>query len=162
MMTMTAALLASQLSGVWENTETGTSVKFVSINGSDHAQVREDYRNREGQIAYTITQSVRVPHSQSSVRKGEVDFYDSRGCSYKKLPVTFEFSNDYEVNVLMTVPRYKVTNQTTYTNEYRTRYCRSRHGSYYVCGRYRIPKDIKFTCELIEHVEVPVTLLKIN
>ena len=136
----TTSVFAGDLSGRWRNSQDGTVVNFIKINGSykQHSSARYNYPG--GRLAYTIDQAISIPVSDDSWQEGEVAFFDSRGCSFKNLPVTVEFQSSRKVNFLLTVPRYKF--QTITTGE-----------------RFR-PRSVRHTCRVLEYVEVPVELIR--
>lgn len=126
------------LSGSWMKAG-GTSderpVHFVPVNGKYHYYGQERFVFPYGRLSHTIDQSVNLPMTGGETLTGTVDFYDSRGCSFKALPVIAEFQGPNVVNLLMTVPRYQYVRITT--------------------GR-----NVRHECRLLEKVEVPVQLYR--
>ncbi len=131
---------AGDLSGRWRNSEDGTVVNFIRINGSYKQYSSAKYTYPNGRLAYTIDQSISIPVIDDSKLEGSVDFLDSRGCSFKELPVLVEFQDKKRVNFLLTVPRYKF--QTITTGD-----------------RYN-PRSVRNACRVLEYVEVPIELIR--
>lgn len=160
---MTSAF-AQELSGTWRKTDGSESkpVQFIKVNGQYYFHGQERFVYPDGQLSHTIDQSLKITAFDEVSFKGTVDFFDSRGCVYKNLPVVGEFQNEDLINVLMTVPRYKVVTITTSRNDpyERPRYCPlpyPRHG-YYVCGVQQEVISRRTECQLLENIEVPVQL----
>lgn len=126
------------LSGTWMRAG-GTSdeklIQFVPVKGKYHYYGQERFVFPYGRLSHTIDQAVSFPMTGGDTLDGTVDFYDSRGCSFKGLPVVAEFQGPNVVNLLMTVPRYQ--------------YVRITQGS-----------NVRYECRLLENVEVPVQLFR--
>ncbi|MES2525962.1 MAG: hypothetical protein V4598_02705 [Bdellovibrionota bacterium] len=127
---------AGDLSGRWQNSEDGTIVNFIAINGNLRQYNSANYNYPNGRLAYKIDQAITIPHTGGDRLQGKVDFYDSRGCTFKDLPVFAEFQNENTVNFLLTVPRYKFQTITQ--------------------GR-----SVRHACRVLEYVEVPVELIRL-
>jgi hypothetical protein len=153
------------LSGTWFNaSETNTKpIRFIKIGDVFHFNGQERFVHQNGTLSHTIDQTVKLKINGSQVITGTVDVFDSRGCSYKGLPVQGEIQNNNEVALLLTYPRYRVVKITVGpTNpHYRNVYCTNYYGYRYVCGRERVEPNTRTECELLENVEVPV-LIKRN
>jgi hypothetical protein len=167
MLVLTASLsyaaLAENLAGTWINADApaGRPISFVKVNGAFHHHSRESFVFDSGALSHTIDQTVTLSGHASLA--GSADFFDSRGCVFKDLPVVAEFESEDVVNVLMTVPRYKfVVTTVTREDQDRPRWCRIPYPGYghYVCGREREIVSRRGECELLEHVSVPVRLLR--
>lgn len=133
------------LQGYWirTNAQPGERpIQFIRIADSYRAQSQEKFFEY-GRLSYTIDQSVKLPVSAASSFQGTVDFYDSRGCTFKALPVVVEVQNEFTINVLMTVPRYKFL---TYTRE--------------PSNRWERPTVIRKECKVLEYVESAVQLYR--
>lgn len=113
-------------------------VEFILVNGEYRTQSREKFFNRYGQLLYTIDQAVKLTEKAPGKFQGSVDFYDSRGCSFKALPVSGEAQDLNSVGFLMTVPRYKFRTVTKVTTG----------------------EVIRTECVVLETVESPVTLYR--
>lgn len=133
--------LAADLTGRWRNTGDGTVVNFLRVGGQIHQYNSSNYTDQWGRLQYKIDQRLTLPATGEERLSGVASFYDSRGCSFKDLPVTLEFQSDVTINVLMTVPRYKFQTLT----ERRDRYS---------------PPTVRTRCRILEYVEVPVELVK--
>lgn len=99
------------LRGSWMRTnaqEGERAIQFIAIGETFRAQTQERFVYQNGRLSHTIDQSVKIFKSQGNELHGVVDFYDSRGCTFKGLDVLVDIQNYYVVNVLMTVPRYQV------------------------------------------------------
>ena len=139
------------LSGMWLRsgaTSDERPLQFILINKQYHYHGTERFIFEDGRPSHTIEQNVKLSRVSEDVLEGSVDFFDSRGCSFKGLPVKAQFMNENTVNVLMTVPRYKHVTVT-----------RSRDGDRYYPHR-RVIISSHTECRLLEHVEVPVQLLR--
>jgi hypothetical protein len=154
-----------ELAGRWLKTNASPQEKpvdFIRINREYYFHGQEKYIFQSGKLSHTIDQSVKITSLQDGTFQGTVDFFDSRGCVYKNLSVTGEFQHADLVNVLMTVPRYRVITITTTRNDpyERPRYCRVPYPGYgyYVCGTQREVIARRMECQLIDYVEVPVQL----
>lgn len=126
------------LSGIWlraGGTTDEKPVHFVPVNGNYHYYGQERFVYPYGRLSHTIDQAVTLPMSGGDTLTGTVDFYDSRGCSFKALPVIAEFQGPDVVNLLMTVPRYQYVRITTGSND-------------------------RYECRLLEKVQVPVQLFR--
>lgn len=130
---------AADLAGRWMNTTDGSLIRFLRVDGSIRQQSSQRFTYPGERTAYSIDQSVIFPDTGSDRLEGSVDFRDSRGCTFKALPVIAEFQSDDTVNVLMTVPRYKFQTITSREN-----------------GRPRV----SHACRVLEYVEVPVELIR--
>lgn len=84
------------------------AIQFIQIGGTFRAQTQERFVYQNGRLSHTIDQSVKIYASEGNILYGVVDFYDSRGCTFKGLDVQVDVQNFRVVNVLMTVPRYQV------------------------------------------------------
>ncbi len=162
--------LASDLSGLWTRT-TGerdqNPVQFILIDGAWRFTSQERFIFEDGRLSHTIDQSVKIQQTNTDFLQGTVDFYDSRGCSFKNLTVKAEFQNADLVNILMTVPRYKyVTISAGPSRSYdRPIYCWYHGYPYryrYICGYEPAPRSVTTECRLLEYVEVPVQLERIR
>lgn len=99
------------LRGSWmrSNAQEGErAIQFIQIGGTFRAQTQERFVYQNGRLSHTIDQSVKIYASEGNILYGVVDFYDSRGCTFKGLDVQVDVQNFRVVNVLMTVPRYQV------------------------------------------------------
>lgn len=151
---------ATELAGKWRNTTDGSIISFLSVNQSVYQYSSQKFTYPNGSVAYTIDQAVTLPSTGEDKLEGTVDFYDSRGCSFKDLPVIVEFQDARTVNVLMTVPRYKFQTITTGEPYYRPRYCQGPYGTY-ICGSTRVNPSVSHSCRVLEYVDVPVELKKL-
>lgn len=97
------------LSGKWFSSrqDNGNMIEFIKVRDSYHFHSQEKFVDREGRRLYTIDQSVKIEAGSGPVLTGTVDFYDSRGCTFKGLSVVVEFQHLNVANILMTVPRYR-------------------------------------------------------
>lgn len=136
---VSTSAFAHDLAGRWVNTEDGTVVSFLKIGGEIRQRNTSFYKDQWGRIEYTIEQQLTLPVTGAKRVEGKVTFFDSRGCSFKDLPVVAEFQNESLLNVLVTVPRYKFQTIT----ESRDRYSRP---------------SVRYNCRVLEYVEVPVEL----
>jgi len=161
------ALLASDftLNGTWFNVSDTNSkpIRFIKMGDVFHFTGQERFVYQNGTLSHTIDQTVKLKINGSQTITGTVDVFDSRGCSYKGLPVQGEIQSDNEVALLLTYPRYRVVKITFGPKDpyYRNVYCTNYYGYRYVCGRERIGPNTRTECELVEKVEVPV-LIKRN
>lgn len=155
------------LSGVWlsSNANADNPVEFISVDGVYHFYSQETYVFPNQEVSHTIDQSLKIMIEDSSAIVGSVDFYDSRGCSFKDLPVKGEFASADVVNFLVTVPRYKTVRITTgpTSGYYRPIYCTApgRYGRppyQYICDHEYVRPNVRVECRLLEYVEVPVQL----
>ncbi len=103
---LSSQVFAQNLAGRWRNTDDGSLINFLSLDGAIREYSTQKFTNPRGALLYTIGQAVTLPDSGERRVEGFVDFYDSRGCSFEGLPVLVEFQNLRTINVLMTVPRY--------------------------------------------------------
>lgn len=162
--------LASDLSGLWGRTNRGHDEKplnFILVDGAYRYTSQERFVFENGELSHTIDQSVKMTKSDSSALTGTVDFYDSRGCSFKNLAVKAEFQNEDLINILMTVPRYKHVTISAGPHGRRRYpvYCWDYYGQRYTCGydwRTLPPRSVTTECRLLEYVEVPVQLERIK
>lgn len=136
---VSTSAFAYDLSGRWVNTEDGTVVYFLKIGNEFRQRNSSSYNDQWGRLDYTIDQQITLPVTTAGRVEGKVSFFDSRGCSFRDLPVVFEFQNETSVNALVTVPRYKFRTIT----ESRDRYSRP---------------AVRHSCRVLEYVEVPVEL----
>ena len=135
------------LRGSWmrSNAQEGEkAIQFIKIGETYRATSQERFVFENGRLSHTIDQSVKIIKLEGSELHGTVDFYDSRGCSFKNLEVLVEFQNEQTVNVLMTVPRYKFL---TYTRTPENRWDR--------------PTVLRTECKVLEYVEVAVQLYRL-
>lgn len=126
------------LAGTWMRaggTADEKPVLFVPVNGQYHYYSQERFVFPYGRLSHTIDQAVTLPVSGTEILRGTVDFYDSRGCSFKAYEVVAQFQGPHVVNILMTVPRYKYVTITTNTS-------------------------VRHECRLLEKVQVPVQLYR--
>lgn len=141
------ALAASfDLRGSWirSNAQEGERpIQFIKIADTYRSHSQERFVFENGRLSHTIDQSVKIQNSEGTELKGTVDFYDSRGCSFKNLNVLIDIQNDQTINVLMTVPRYKFL---TYTRT--------------PANRWERPTVIRTECKVLEYVEVAVQLYR--
>lgn len=162
--------LASDLSGLWNRTNRGHGEKpinFIFIDGAYRSNSQERFIFENGRLSHTIDQSVKLVTKDEFTLEGTVDFYDSRGCSFKNLSVKAEFQNEDLVNILMTVPRYQYKTITTRpSGQVRVPvYCHDYYQRRYVCGyrwENRAPTSVRHECQLLDYVEVPVQLERAN
>ncbi len=157
---------ASDLSGRWNRSNRDhheKPINFIFIDGAYRSNSQERFVFENGRLSHTIDQSVKLIAKDDYTLEGTVDFYDSRGCSFKNLSVKAEFQNEDLVNILMTVPRYKYRTITTRPSGHVRVpvYCRDYYNHRYVCGYRsapRAPVSVRHECQLLEYVEVPVQL----
>lgn len=126
------------LSGTWMRAGGSSDerpVNFVPVSGKYRYYGQERFVFPYGRVSHTIDQAVSLPVTGEEILEGTVDFYDSRGCSFKGYSVVAEFQGPNVVNLLMTVPRYQ--------------YVRITQGS-----------SVRHECRLLEKVEVPVQLFR--
>jgi hypothetical protein len=158
----------SELNGWWRNTDRSDEkpVQFIKVNGQYYFHGQERFVFPDGQLSHTIDQSLKISSFDEVSFKGTVDFFDSRGCSYKDLAVTGEFQNEDVINVLMTVPRYKVVTITVSRNDpyERPRFCPVPYPGRgtYVCGVQQVVISRRTECQLLETIEIPVQLERIR
>lgn len=156
--------MAADLSGKWINLRDSAAkpISFVKIKDHYYFHSQERFIFTDGRLSHTIDQSVKIKVSNENTLEGTVDFYDSRGCSFKDYAVVVEFQRDDLANVLMTVPRYKFVTTTVTNQQYdRPRYCRDPYNRVYICGREPVVVSRTSECRLMEKIEVPVELQKI-
>lgn len=125
------------LRGSWYRTEDygfEAPIEFVLIKGQYRTTTQERFVDHWGRLLYTIAQNIRLTRVSDDKFEGTVDFLDSRGCSFKNLPVSAEVQNHYVIGVLMTVPRYKFATVS------------------------RAGQLLRTECRVLEYVEVPVQL----
>jgi len=135
------------LRGSWMRTnaqEDEKAIQFIQIKDTFRTQSQERFVFENGRLSHTIDQSVKIQISEGNELHGTVDFYDSRGCSFKNLDVLVDIQNNQTINVLMTVPRYKFL---TYTRTPENRWER--------------PTVIRTECRVLEYVEVAVKLYRL-
>ena len=161
--------LASDLSGRWMRAQAPAGEKPINFILVDHfyrftGQERFVFEN--GELSHTIDQSVKIAYKSDDSLEGTVDFFDSRGCSFKNLSVKAQLQNPDTLNVLMTVPRYKIVTISAGSSreERHPVYCWDHYYQRrYVCGhewRPSKPRSVTHECRLLEYVEVPVQLLR--
>lgn len=164
---LTSWALDYDLSGVWISSSSSPDhpVEFIPVDGVFHYYSQETYVFPNREVSHTIDQSLKVISDNSPIIEGSVDFYDSRGCSFKDLPVKGEFAGKDVVNFLVTVPRYKTVRITTgpTSGYYRPIYCTApgRYGRrpyQYICDHEYVRPNVRTECRLLEYVEVPVQL----
>jgi hypothetical protein len=134
------------LRGSWirSNAQEGEKpIQFIQIANTYRAQSQERFVFDNGRLSHTIDQSVKILITEGPTLNGTVDFYDSRGCSFKNLAVVVEVQNEQTINVLMTVPRYKF-----------------RTVSRDPVNRWERPTVIRTECRVLEYVEVAVQLYR--
>lgn len=135
------------LRGSWMRTnaqEGERAIQFIAIGDTYRAQSQERFVFENGRLSHTIDQSVKIKKAEGSELHGTVDFFDSRGCSFKDLAVIVDIQNDRTINVLMTVPRYKfVTYSQTPVN------------------RWERPTVLRTECRVLEYVESVVQLYRL-
>lgn len=162
--------LAADLSGLWEKTfseRVERPVHFILVDGFYRTSSQERFVFESGELSHTINQHVKITPAESELLSGTVDFYDSRGCSFTKLPVKVEFQNEDLVNILMTVPRYKyvtISSGPAGRRRYPV-YCTDYYGRSYICSyewRRLPPRSVRSECQVLEYVEVPVQLERIR
>lgn len=158
---LTSWAQAFELVGFWKNLESPGEkpLQFIKISNAYHFHSQERFVFPDGAVSHTIDQSVKLVQASETTLTGSVDFYDSRGCSFKNFPVTVEFQNADVASVLMTVPRYQYVTTTVYRPDSyeRPRYCRY-PGGIYICGSEPVVISRRSECRLLETVEIPVTL----
>jgi hypothetical protein len=134
------------LRGSWIRTnaqEGEKPIQFILVADAYRSYSQERFVFENGRLSHTIDQSVKIQKSEGAELNGTVDFYDSRGCTFKNLKVIVDIQNEQTINVLMTVPRYKfVTYSRTPEN------------------RWERPTVIRTECRILEYVEVPVQLYR--
>ena len=126
------------LSGTWLRAGGNSDdrpINFVRVGGKYRYHGQERYFFPYGRLSHTIDQSVSLNFTGEDTLSGTVDFYDSRGCSFKAYVVLAEFQGPNVVNLLMTVPRYQ--------------YVRITQGA-----------NVRYECRLLETVEVPVQIYR--
>lgn len=135
------------LRGYWMRTNAGEGekpVQFIKVGNTFRSFTQERHVFENGRLSHTIDQSVKIQEAEGTTLEGTVDFYDSRGCSFKALSVIVDLQGENTINVLMTVPRYKfVTISRTPTN------------------RWERPTVLRTECRVLEYVEVPVQLYRL-
>lgn len=169
---VSTSAFAFNLEGQWGiqgNEYEEGAVRFMSVDGASFAHTQESFVFPNGNLSHTIDQSVKVTVSPEGKIEGTVDFYDSRGCSYKDYKVSGEFRSNDEVNFVMTIPRYKIVQITVGHAGYyydRPLFCWARSAYYpyqsyrYICGREQAHRSTRQECRLVETVQVPVSLLR--
>ena len=140
-------------------------ITFIQVKENYYARTQERFVFPNGSLSHTIDQSVKVTISPTGEVQGTVDFFDSRGCSYRNLNVTGEFQSADEVAFVMTVPRYKVVTITAgnHSRYQHPIYCDAHTPYYpysyrYICGYENRQLSVSRECQLIETVDVPVQL----
>jgi hypothetical protein len=150
------------LSGNWYNPsdENRKPIRFIKFQDTFQFTGQEKFFFEDGSLSHSIDQTVKLKFKSPADLVGEVDVFDSRGCSYKDFPVVGEVHNKNEVTLILTYPRYRVVKITTGpTNPYyRNIYCTNSYGYEYICGRERVKPNVRYECELLEKVEVPVLI----
>jgi len=135
------------LRGSWMRTnaqEDEKAIQFIQIGETYRAHSQERFVFENGRLSHTIDQSVKIQRAEGTELHGKVDFYDSRGCSFKGLDVLIDIQNERTINVLMTVPRYKFV---TYSRAPENRWER--------------PTVFRTECRVLEYVEVAVQLYRL-
>jgi hypothetical protein len=145
---------ANELGGLWQDSDTGSTIRFVSVKGMDRFTSTQKFVHPNGNYLYSTTKILQVPRTGKNSRMGSISYYDSRGCSFENLPVNVEFQTDDEVNLLITTPRYKFQTLTTTRDEYNT--CRTAAGYYYRCGRPR--PTVSHRCKILDYIQEPFAL----
>ena len=167
LLTLTSSAFAQEfdLSGNWITANSQGFLRFISMENDYHYSSQEKFVFPNRTLSHTIDQHVVIPKIDARSIQGRVDFYDSRGCSFKNLPVKIYFQTPEVVNVLMTVPRYVVQRISTgpVNGYYRPVYCTApgRYGRtpyQYICGSEYVRPNVRVECRLLEHVEIPVQL----
>lgn len=135
------------LRGSWMRTnaqEGEKPIQFIQVGEIVRSYSQERFVFPDGRLSYTIDQSVKIQVAEGHVLQGTVDFYDSRGCSFKDLAVVVDIQSYNTINVLMTVPRYKfVTISQAPAN------------------RWERPTVLRTECRVLEYVDVPVQLYRL-
>lgn len=155
------------MEGKWrlESDRFSKPLVFMEIDNVTHEYSQEKFMNPNGTLAYTIDQAVKLIPSETGGYEGSVDFFDSRGCSYRDLAIKVEFTSPNGANILMTVPRYKVKKITTgHSSRYDgPLFCQGAnpYPYRYVCGRQSDLRSTRTECELVETVEIPVRLIRL-
>ncbi len=169
LLTLTSSAMAQEfdLAGNWVSTTSQDLLRFISMENNFHFSSQERFVFPNRTLSHTIDQHVVIPKSYARSIQGSVNFYDSRGCSFKNLPVKVYFETPEVVNVLMTVPRYVVQRISTgpVNGYYRPVYCTApgRYGRtphQYICGSEYVRPNVRVECRLLEHVELPVQLVR--
>lgn len=152
---------AQTYEGDWV-THDGHEVYFTKVDSTYYSHTEEKFVFPNGNLSHTINQSVKFTVNPEGKIEGSVDFYDSRGCSFRDYKVSGELHSENEMSILMAVPRYQFRRITVgYPGRYYDRpvFCWSPYGHYrYICGYERMPQSSHTECHLLEKVDVPVTL----
>lgn len=124
------------LRGAWYRTDgyyTERPVEFILLKDYYYTETTEVfyYPGRRG--SYSIKQSIKL---RKDTLEGTVTFFDSRGCSFRNLPVLGEVQGPNAVGFLITVPRYKFRTVT----------------------KASTGEVLRNECRILEYVEVPVRL----
>ncbi|WP_408096264.1 hypothetical protein ACJVC5_14590 [Peredibacter sp. HCB2-198] len=156
------------LRGLWMRTIAEPEERpltFIQVNGVYYTRSQERFVYPNGTLSHTIDQSVKLTVTPEGEVNGTVDFFDSRGCSYRNLPVTGEFQSADLIGFLMTVPRYRIVTITAgnHSRYQHPIYCDAHIPYYpyryrYICGYENRQLSVSRECQLIETVEVPVQL----
>lgn len=169
LLTLASSALAQEfnLSGGWISTHTQELVRFIPLENNYHFSSQEKFVFPNGTLSHTIDQHVVLPKISNRSIQGSVDFYDSRGCSFRNLPVQIYFETPEVVNVLMSVPRYVVQRISTgpVNGYHRPVYCTApgRYGRTpyrYICGSEYVRPNVRVECRLLEQVETAVQLVR--
>lgn len=169
-LTLSLSASAQSLEGQWAilgNEAPEALVRFISVDGNYFAHTKETVVFPNGNLSHTIDQSVKLSVKDGKI-EGTVDFFDSRGCSYRDYKVSGEFRSQDEASLVMTIPRYKLVTITTGpTGHYyydRPIYCWGRSHYYpyrsyrYICGYDQAIRSTRTECRLVDTVQVPVAL----
>ena len=168
-LTLSLSASAQSLEGQWAilgNEAPEALVRFVSVDGNFFSHTQESFVFPNGNLSHTIDQSVKLTVKNGKI-EGAVDFFDSRGCSYRDYKVSGEFRSGSEVAMVMTIPRYKLVTITTGPTGYyydRPLYCWARSPYYpyrsyrYICGYDQAVRSTRTECRLVDTVQVPVSL----
>lgn len=169
LLSVTSTALSS-IEGEWRVLDSNNSkVRFIEVDSLYYSHTQEKFVYPNGNLSHTIDQSVKLELQADGKVSGKVDFFDSRGCSFRDYEVAGVQNSKNSLTLLMTVPRYKYVRITTGQagRPYqRPRYCwrTSSHYPYnnyrYVCG-YDSGVSTRTECRLLETIQVPVSLKRI-
>lgn len=137
---LSSSAFAYDLGGRWMNTKDGTVVNFIKVKDTYRQYSSASFTDQWGRLQYKIDQNVVIIASGTENLEGSVTFYDSRGCTFKDLPLVVEFQSGNTVSILMTVPRYKFQTITDRT--------------------YPRRPTVRHNCRVLEYVDVPVELIR--
>jgi hypothetical protein len=118
-------------------------IQFIRIGTTFRAQTQERFYFENGRLSHTIDQLVKIQMSEGLELHGTVDFFDSRGCSFKNNNLLVDIQNNQTINVLMTVPRYIYQKFTNSPN-----------------NNWERPTLIRTDCRILEFVEVAAQLYR--